>query len=105
NEIGQNAVHLAAFDQESIVADGGGQLGHGQQVAQVARDMFLLVIRVQNIGIYADDHGGYLRRSQSFVEPAAAAANIVPVKRFGQRHVRACIETLRQLGSLVIQIG
>src|SRR5699024_12755217 len=76
NEIAQNAVHLAAFDQESIVADGGGQLGHGQQVAQVARDMLLLVIRVQNIGIYADDHGGYLRRSQSFVEAAAAAANI-----------------------------
>src|SRR5699024_3510976 len=42
---------------------------------------------------------------QSFIESAAAAANIVPVEGFSQSDIRACIETLRQLGSLIIQIG
>ena len=33
DKVAQNPVHLAAFDQEGIVTDRGGQLGDRQQVA------------------------------------------------------------------------
>ena len=36
DELAQDAVHLAGFDQERVVADGGRQLRHGQQVTQIA---------------------------------------------------------------------
>ena len=80
-------------------------LRHAQEVANIPREMFLLVIRVQNIRVDANDHRRHGRTSECTVKPAAPAPNIVPVKRLGERDVGTGIEAFRQLDALVFQVA
>lgn len=80
-------------------------LRHTQEVANIPREMFLLVIRVQNVRVDANDHRRHGRTSEGAIETATPAPNIVPVKRLGERDVGTGIEAFRQLDALVFQVA
>ena len=74
------------------MSDGGDDFGYSQEVSQVPRQVFLLVVRVQNVGVHAYHHGGNRGGCQRFVQATAPQSNIVPVEGVGERHVGTCAE-------------
>ena len=63
------------------------------------------MIRVEDVCVHADDHGGHRDGMQRFVQPAAAAADVVAVKRFGEGDVAGGVKTLGELFALVLEVA
>ncbi len=61
--------------------------------------------RVQPVRRDAADHHGDGAAAQRRLHAAAAAAHVMAGKRFGQRHICACIEARQQFAALMLQIA
>lgn len=105
DESADDAINPLKLGEEAIMAHGRGNRFQPQAVAQVPGEVFLLVNRVKNVSVNADDERGDNRCSKRFVHASATAADVMAVECVGERDIRPSVKAARQFLCLVVEVA